>query len=107
MNRIVLITGASSGYGKATAKAFAAAGDTVIMAARSADKLEMAMREVGGHMAGCIINDTFPEFNFFSMAGIHETGFRYGTHYGKYTNKYGKYGKYGKYSRYENPKESE
>lgn len=51
MNRIVLITGASSGYGKATAMAFAAAGDTVIMAARSADKLEMAMREVGGHMA--------------------------------------------------------
>ncbi len=65
------------------------------------------IKEVGGHMAGCIINDTFPEFNFFSMAGIHETGFRYGTHYGKYANKYGKYGKYGKYSRYENPKESE
>lgn len=62
------------------------------------------IKEVGGHMAGCILNDTFPEFNFFSMAGINESGFRYGTRYGKYTNKYGKYGKY---SRYENPKESE
>ena len=51
MNRIVLITGASSGYGKATAKAFADNGDTVIMAARSVDKLEKAMQEVGGHLA--------------------------------------------------------
>ena len=34
MNKIVLITGASSGYGKATAKAFKENGDVVIMAAR-------------------------------------------------------------------------
>ena len=34
MNRIVLITGASSGYGKATAKPFVNSGDTVIMTAR-------------------------------------------------------------------------
>ena len=33
MNRIVLITGASEGYGKATAKAFKENGDTVIMTA--------------------------------------------------------------------------
>lgn len=62
------------------------------------------IKEVGGHMAGCILNDSFPEFNLFSMSGINESGFRYGTRYGKYSNKYGKYGKY---SRYENPKESE
>lgn len=62
------------------------------------------VKEVGGHMAGCILNDSFPEFNLFSFAGVQETGFRYGTRYGKYSNKYGKYGKY---SRYENPKESE
>ena len=48
MSRIVLITGASGGYGKATAKAFADKGDTVIMTARGAQKLEAARIEVGG-----------------------------------------------------------
>lgn len=61
------------------------------------------IKEVGGHMAGCILNDSYPEFNLFSMAGAGESGFRYGTQYGKYGSKYGKYGKY---SRSENPKES-
>ena len=42
MNRIVLITGASGGYGKAIAKAFKQSGDTVIMTARNAQKLEAA-----------------------------------------------------------------
>lgn len=51
MNRIVLITGASSGYGKAMAKAFADCGDTVIMTARRLDKLECARAEVGGALA--------------------------------------------------------
>ena len=61
------------------------------------------IKEVGGHMAGCILNDSYPEFNLFSMAGTGESGFRYGTQYGKYGSKYGKYGKY---SRSENSKES-
>lgn len=51
MNRIVLITGASSGYGKAIAKSFKESGDTVIMSARNADKLEAARTEVGGDLA--------------------------------------------------------
>lgn len=51
MERIVLITGASSGYGKATAKAFKDAGDIVIMTARNAEKLEGARKEVGGDLA--------------------------------------------------------
>lgn len=51
MNRIVLITGASSGYGKAMAKAFKDLGDTVIMAARGYEKLEAARAEVGGDVA--------------------------------------------------------
>lgn len=50
MNRIVLITGASSGYGKAMAKAFKDNGDTVIMTARNYDKLETARAEVGGDL---------------------------------------------------------
>ena len=48
MSRIVLVTGASSGYGKAISKAFKDAGDTVIMTARGAQKLEAARLEVGG-----------------------------------------------------------
>jgi len=51
MNRIVLITGASSGYGNATAKAFKVQGDTVIMTARGLERLENACREVGGDLA--------------------------------------------------------
>ena len=51
MKRIVLITGASSGYGKATAKAFADNGDTVIMAARNLEKLVAAQKEVGGALS--------------------------------------------------------
>jgi capsular exopolysaccharide synthesis family protein len=65
------------------------------------------IKEVGGNVVGCILNDTFPDFNLLSIAGTYETGFRYGGRYAKYSNKYGKYGKYGKYSRYENPQESE
>lgn len=51
MSRIVLITGASSGYGKAMAKRFKENGDTVIMAARNAEKLNTALKEVGGDLA--------------------------------------------------------
>lgn len=51
MSRIVLITGASSGYGKATAKAFKDNGDTVVMAARNLEKLENARQEIGGDLA--------------------------------------------------------
>ena len=51
MSRIVVITGASSGYGKATAKAFKNNGDTVIMVARNLEKLEDARKEIGGDLA--------------------------------------------------------
>lgn len=51
MSRIILITGASSGYGKAIAKAFKDNGDTVIMTARNMEKLEVARKEIGGDFA--------------------------------------------------------
>lgn len=51
MNRIVLVTGASGGYGKAIAKVFKQSGDTVIMTARNAQKLEAARAEIGGDLA--------------------------------------------------------
>jgi NAD(P)-dependent dehydrogenase (short-subunit alcohol dehydrogenase family) len=51
--KVVLITGASSGIGKATAVKAADAGATVLLVARSLDKLEEAKREIeaGGGIA--------------------------------------------------------
>lgn len=46
MNKIILVTGASSGFGKATAEKFAAAGWNCIITARSADKLEVLTNEL-------------------------------------------------------------
>ncbi|GGB99513.1 SDR family NAD(P)-dependent oxidoreductase [Cellulomonas carbonis] len=43
--RVVVVTGASSGIGRATAHAFAERGDTVVLAARSAGTLEDVARE--------------------------------------------------------------
>jgi NADP-dependent 3-hydroxy acid dehydrogenase YdfG len=47
-NNTVLITGGTSGYGKAMAKVFHAAGAKVIIAARHKDALEETAKEIGG-----------------------------------------------------------
>lgn len=47
MNKVVLITGATSGYGLATAKKFKADGDIVIVASRNAQKVESVVKENG------------------------------------------------------------
>ncbi|MDR0718965.1 MAG: SDR family NAD(P)-dependent oxidoreductase, partial [Treponema sp.] len=47
-NQVVLITGGTSGYGKAMAKTFHSAGAKVIIAARHRDSLEAVSREIGG-----------------------------------------------------------
>src|SRR5215470_5845702 len=45
-DKIFLVTGANSGIGKATAKALAAGGSTVIMVCRNRDKGEAARDEI-------------------------------------------------------------
>ena len=47
MNDIILITGASSGFGKATAKRFADSGATVIITGRDETRLETAAAQTG------------------------------------------------------------
>lgn len=51
-NRVAIVTGASSGIGKATAEALAQDGTTVVLAARRADELEALadrIESAGGH----------------------------------------------------------
>jgi len=49
LNKNVVITGASQGIGEKMAEAFAAQGATVMVVARSADKLQSVAARVGGH----------------------------------------------------------
>lgn len=54
----------------------------------------LTVNEVGGNLAGCILNDVYPDFAFFGVAGAEDNG---GYYYSK--NRYGKnYSSYGKYA---------
>lgn len=59
------------------------------------------INEVGGTVAGCILNDVYPEFSFLTMTGTDESGYYYRKGYGKY-GKSGRYEQYSKYSKYAN-----
>lgn len=68
----------------------------------------LTIKDVGGELAGCILNDVYPEFSMFGQSGFDESGYAYSGYYGTYNkysrygkyNRYGKYARYGKYSRY-------
>jgi NADP-dependent 3-hydroxy acid dehydrogenase YdfG len=57
MDRVFLITGASSGIGAATARAAAQAGYRVVLAARSEDKLRALADETGGTAVRCDVTE--------------------------------------------------
>jgi NADP-dependent 3-hydroxy acid dehydrogenase YdfG len=52
-DKCVIITGASRGIGEATARYLAAAGASVVLAARSADDIERIASEIGGLAVAC------------------------------------------------------
>lgn len=54
-DRVIVITGASSGIGAATARAAVAAGWRAVLAARSADRLQALAEELGGERQACAV----------------------------------------------------
>ena len=63
-DRVIVITGASSGIGEAMAKVYAAQGARVVLGARSVQKLQLLAGEIrtqGGQAAYCGVDVTKPE----------------------------------------------
>ncbi len=52
-NKVAIIVGSSSGMGKATARSYAQAGASVVLAARSKDKLDNLKAEIGNRATSC------------------------------------------------------
>ncbi len=57
MQRVAVVTGASSGFGAEIARRLAARGDLCILLARRADRLEALAAEIGGEAEPCDVSD--------------------------------------------------
>jgi NAD(P)-dependent dehydrogenase (short-subunit alcohol dehydrogenase family) len=57
MERVAVVTGASSGFGVEIARRLAARGDLCILLARRADRLEALAAEIGGEAEPCDVSD--------------------------------------------------
>ncbi len=75
---------------------------TDVVKADTINKTLQTLKSVGANVAGCILNDAYPDFAPIDLLGTDETGAYSKLGYGKYEKykKYGQYGKYGKYSKY-------
>ena len=62
--RIAVVTGASSGFGEATARSLAGAGFTVVVGARRMDRLTALAGEIGGHPLSLDVRDLESIGNF-------------------------------------------
>ena len=68
--RIAILTGASSGFGKLTAKRAAEMGGKIVLAARSEEKLKETVAEIkaAGGEASYIVTDVAKKDDVFAMA---------------------------------------
>ena len=72
-DRVLVITGASTGIGAATARAAAAEGFSLVLAARSRDKLDALVSELGDDRALAVPTDvTVWEENEALIAAAHD-----------------------------------
>ncbi|MDR2788425.1 MAG: SDR family NAD(P)-dependent oxidoreductase [Candidatus Accumulibacter sp.] len=67
---IVLITGASAGFGEAMARRFVAGGHRVIAAARRMDRLNRLREELGGNLLPVVMDVTDPASVTRALAGL-------------------------------------
>lgn len=66
-DKVAIVTGASQGIGKAIAQELAAAGATVVLAARSEEKLKNLAKEVNGIAYPCDITEEAEVLSLFEM----------------------------------------